>query len=259
MLNEEGYLLAAGKVLEYAFCGSRGSSGPVILLLHEGLGCCAMWKDFPRQLASACKLPVLSYSRAGYGRSEAAGLPWPVSYMHDEALVTLPAFLDAAGTAQVILVGHSDGASIASIYAGSPMGADIRGLVLMAPHFFVEDISLKSIIAARKLYDQGDLRRGLEKYHGLNTDEAFNGWNGAWLNPEFREWNITSCLAAIKAPVLGLQGADDEYGTSAQLEAMKQHCTAAVETHMLARCGHSPHRDQPEMSLKVIAKFVAQL
>ena len=259
MLTDEGYLLAAGKVLEYAFYDSRGSSGPVIVLLHEGLGCCAMWKDFPRQLAGACNLPVLSYSRAGYGRSEAAGLPWPVSYMHDEALLTLPALLEAAGMTEVILAGHSDGASIASIYAGSPVCANIRGLVLMAPHFFVEDISLKSIVAARKHYQQGDLRKGLEKYHGINTDEAFGGWNGAWLNPDFRDWNITNYLKTIKVPVLGLQGADDEYGTIAQLEAMKRHCTASVEAHVLENCGHSPHRDQPEKSLEVIANFIAHL
>lgn len=258
-LNEQGYLLAAGKVLEYVFYESPGSGGPVIVLLHEGLGCCSMWKDFPKRLASVCNLPVLAYSRAGYGRSEGAGLPWPVSYMHDEALLTLPALLDAAGMTEVILAGHSDGASIAAIYAGSPVCASVRGLVLMAPHFFVEDISLASIAAARKLYEQGDLKNRLEKYHGINTDEAFHGWNGAWLDPDFRDWNITNYLEAIRVPILGVQGADDEYGTIAQLEAVAKYSTASTETHVLDNCGHAPHRDQPEKSLEVIAKFVARL
>lgn len=258
-LNEQGYLLAVRKVLEYAFCDSPGATGPVIVLVHEGLGCCAMWKSFPKQLASACNLPVLSYSRSGYGRSEGAGLPWPVSYMHDEALLTLPALLEAAGRTEAILVGHSDGASIAAIYAGSPKCTGVRGLVLMAPHFFVEDISLKSIETARKLYEQGDLKKGLEKYHGINTDEAFHGWNGVWLNPDFRDWNITSYLEAIKVPVLALQGVDDQYGTTAQLEAVTQYCRAPTETHLLENCGHSPHHDQSEKSLEVIANFVAQL
>lgn len=258
-LNEQGYFLAAGKVLEYTFCDSPGATGPVIVLLHEGLGCCAMWKNFPQRLANTCSLPVLSYSRSGYGRSEGAGLPWPVSYMHDEALSTLPALLAAAGSPEAILVGHSDGASIAAIYAGSPECTDVRGLVLMAPHFFVEEISIKSIQSVRKLYEQGDLKMALEKYHGINTDEAFYGWNGAWLNPDFRDWNITNYLEAIKAPILALQGADDEYGTAAQLEAMTRYCRASVETHLLEDCGHSPHRDQTEMSLQVIGNFVAQL
>jgi pimeloyl-ACP methyl ester carboxylesterase len=258
-LNEQGYLLAAGKVLEYAFCDSSDATEPVLVLLHEGLGCCAMWKDFPQQLARACNLPVLSYSRSGYGRSEGAGLPWPVSYMHDEALLTLPALLEAAGRAEAILVGHSDGASIAAIHAGSPVCADVKGVVLMAPHFFVEDVSIKSIQTAHKLYEQGDLKNGLEKYHGINTDEAFHGWNGAWLNPDFRDWNITNYLEAIKVPVLALQGADDEYGTAAQLLSVTRHCRTPSETHLFEDCGHSPHRDQTEKSLQVIANFVAQL
>ena len=258
-LTENGYLHAAGSVLEYAFNGDRTSSGPVIVLLHEGLGCCAMWKDLPQKLASVCGLPVLSYSRGGYGRSEGVGLPWPVSYMHDEAQVTLPAVLDAAGISNAILIGHSDGASIAAIHVGGSTKADILGLVLMAPHFFVEDVSIQSIHKARKAYEAGDLKPGLERYHGINTNEAFYGWNGAWLDPDFRNWNITSYLENIDAPVLGLQGADDDYGTKAQLEAITQYSNGRTETVLIEDCGHSPYRDQPEMSLNVIANFVAHL
>lgn len=258
-LNEQGYLFAAGKALEYAYCGGAGAREPVIVLLHEGLGCCAMWKEFPQQLSLACKLPVLSYSRAGYGRSEGIGLPRSVNYMHHEALETLPALLPASGISQVILVGHSDGASIATIHAGSSTSPGILGLVLMAPHFFVEDISVQSIAAARKAFDTGDLRQGLEKYHGTNTDEAFYGWNGAWLDPAFREWDITGYLKDIRVPVLGVQGVDDEYGTAAQLEALKDYCTAPAETVLIKNCGHAPHRDQPEFTIKAIAKFIAQL
>lgn len=258
-LSKTGYLLVEGRALEYSFHGGGTAGTPVIVLLHEGLGCCAMWKDFPMWLAVACKLPVLSYSRAGYGRSDSLGLPWPVSYMHNEARTTLPALLKAAAIDDVILVGHSDGASIATIYAGGPFGANVRGLVLMAPHFFVEDVSIASIQTARQIYEAGDLKAGLERYHGINTNEAFHGWNGAWLDPQFRHWNITTSLASVSAPVLGLQGADDEYGTAAQLDALNEHCKGHVETAMLKNCGHAPHRDQPEMSLELIGKFVAQL
>ncbi len=257
-LSEQGFLLVAGRALEYTYFGACEGRDPVIVLLHEGLGCCAMWHDFPQQLNAACRLPVLSYSRAGYGRSDGIGLPWPISYMHDEALITLPALLDAAGIDDAILVGHSDGASIATIYAGSAPRAAICGVVLMAPHFFVEDISVASIAAAGDEYRNGDLRSALMRYHGLNTDEAFRGWNGAWLDPEFRDWDITGFLAKLAAPVLGIQGADDQYGTAAQLDAIDAHCAAPAEALMLDDCGHSPHRDQPDRVLRAIAKFVAQ-
>lgn len=258
-LSEQGYILAAGKALEYVFCDEGNADGPAIVLLHEGLGCCSLWKEFPQALAKACDLQVIAYSRAGYGRSESHGLPWPVSYMHDEALITLPAFLAAAGITDCVLVGHSDGASISTIFAGGAAPGNIRGLVLMAPHFFVEDISISSIAAARQAYETGELKVRLERFHGINTDEAFYGWNGAWLDPEFRDWDITGYLQTISAPVLGIQGTDDEYGTSAQLDAIENHCTPPFETVFFDNCGHFPHREQTDRSLEVIAKFVAQL
>ncbi len=258
-LSEQGYLYAAGKVLEYQYCAGSSTGKPTIVLLHEGLGCCAMWRKFPTQLNAATGLAVFGYSRAGYGRSGAGRLPWPVSYMHDEALEVLPQVLSAAGVGSAVLVGHSDGASIATIYAGGLKQNAACGLVLMAPHFFVEDISIKSIAKARRAFDSGALRSSLEKYHGPNTTEAFNGWNGAWLNPKFRKWNITSYLPKIAVPVLALQGADDEYGTGAQLAALEVECAAPIKLELIEECGHAPYRDQPALTTKVVADFIAQL
>ncbi len=258
-LSEHGYLHAAGNVLEYRYRAAGRSDGPAIVLLHEGLGCCAMWRDFPERLSAATGLAAFSYSRAGYGRSSSAGLPWSVRYMHNEALDVLPAVLAVAGIGTAVLVGHSDGASIAAIYAGGVSPNAACGIILMAPHLFVEDLSLQSIAKARDMFETGDLRGGLKKFHGHNTHEAFNGWNGAWLDPDFRDWNITAYLADIQVPVLALQGIDDEYGTAAQLAALKTGCRAPVETRLIDKCGHAPQRDQPELAVTEIANFIARL
>ena len=191
------------------------------------------------------------YSRAGYGESDAAPLPRSVRYMHEEAEL-LPEILAAAGIDDPVLVGHSDGASIAIIHAGS--GGKARALVLEAPHVFTEQMGLRSIANAREAYERGDLRQRLAKYH-QDVDAAFWGWNRPWLDPEFRDWNLEEFLPRIAAPVLVVQGEQDEYGTGKQIDAIRRGARS-VEVLLLPRCGHSPHRDQPEAALRGIAAFV---
>jgi pimeloyl-ACP methyl ester carboxylesterase len=178
--------------------------------------------------------------------------------MHDEALVVLPAGLDAASVRDAILVGHSDGASIALIHAGSPKGGRVRALVLEAPHVFCEDLSVRSITAAAERYRRGELRR-LERHHGPNVDVAFWGWNRVWLDPAFRDWNIEEYLPAVRVPALLIQGEDDEYGTLRQLDAIEAGCRGPVERLVLPQCGHSPHRDQPDRTLAAMAAFVREI
>jgi pimeloyl-ACP methyl ester carboxylesterase len=218
-----------------------------------------MWRDFPARLAEATGLGALVYSRGGYGRSDPVALPRPLRFMHDEALVSLPEVLDAAGVREAILVGHSDGASIALVHAARPDSGRIRALVLEAPHVFCEELSVRSIAAAAERYRDGDLRRALERHHGSNVDVAFWGWNRAWLDPGFRDWSIEESLPFVLVPVLLIQGEDDEYGTPRQLDVIEARSGGPVERLMLARCGHSPHRDQPERTLVAMTAFVRKV
>ncbi len=228
-------------------------------MLHEGLGCVGLWKDFPERLARASGCGVLVYSRLGYGASDPAELPRPLSYMHDEALQTLPEVLDRAKIRRAVLVGHSDGASIALIHAGGLVDPRIQGLVLMAPHVFVEPLSVASIAKTATLFIDAGLRDRLKRYQGDNVDSAFWGWNRVWLNPAFLQWNIESYLPQIQLPVLLLQGLDDEYGTDQQLQALESQVAGPVQTHRLACCGHAPFRDQPHLSKQLIINFIRQL
>jgi pimeloyl-ACP methyl ester carboxylesterase len=235
-----------------------GGDGPTLVFLHEGLGSVGLWRDFPRKLSEATGLPAFVYSRAGYGKSDPVPLPRPVTYMHEEAKA-LPRILRAAGIDDAILVGHSDGASIAILYAGDA-AADLphcRGLALEAPHVFAEEMGLRSIEKAREAYVKGDLRARLARWH-QDVDAAFWGWNGPWLHPDFRAWNIESSLPRIQAPVLVVQGVDDEYGTKAQVEAIARQASR-VETLMLERCGHAPHKDQPEATLRAMTYFARSI
>ena len=225
--------------------------GPTLVFLHEGLGSLGLWRDFPRRLVEETGLGAFVYSRAGYGKSDPAPLPRPVRYMHDEAAL-LPKILAEAGIEEPILVGHSDGASIAIIYAGQGNGA--RALILEAPHVFAEEGGLESIAKMRELYRTTDLREKLSRWHA-NVDAAFNGWNGAWLDPEFRKWNLEEFLPRIEQPVLIIQGKDDEYGTLKQVEAIERGAHH-VQSLLLDDCGHSPHRDQPEKTLEAMARFI---
>jgi pimeloyl-ACP methyl ester carboxylesterase len=215
-----------------------------------------MWRDFPEKLARRTGYGVLVYSRPGYGKSDPVPLPRPLDYMHREALDVLPQVLDQAGVRKAILIGHSDGASIATIYAGSRQDFRVRGLVLLAPHFFVEDISIKSIAEAREAYEKSDLRTRLARHHGDNVDVAFRGWNDAWLDPGFRNWRIDDAVAHVRVPILIVQGKDDQYGTLAQLRLAETDAYCPVETEILERCGHSPQVDQPEKTLEAVAEFV---
>lgn len=242
-------MIAGGHRLEATWIAPR--SGRVLVFLHEGLGCASQWRSFPAEVAEATGLGALVYSRWGYGGSDPVTPPRPLRYMHDEAetLAEILAPLDEA-----VLVGHSDGGSIALLAGGHPR---VRGLVLLAPHVFCEDISVESITAAAAAYQEGDLRERLARYHGDNVDGAFWGWNLAWLDPAFRAWNITDCLPAIIAPVLLVQGAEDPYGTLAQLDAIERGVRGPVQRLVLPGCEHAPQRDA--RSAPVIADFVRGL
>ena len=252
--------LPGGRV-EYRWAGAqlRDAALPVIVMLHEGLGCIALWKDFPDRVAAATGLPVLVYSRVGYGGSAPCALPRPLTYMHGEGERELPALLAALGIGRHILLGHSDGASIALIYAGAAARDSLLGVAVLAPHSFCEEVSVTSIAAAGRAYADGDLRGRLEKYHGANVDCAFRGWCDAWLDPDFMKWNIEGYVDRITAPVLVIQGEDDEYGTAAQVDSIARRVQGPVETLLLPGCGHSPHRDQPEATLKAVAGFAAKV
>ena len=248
-----------GQELECVRIGSD-RAGPTLVFLHEGLGSVASWRDFPRRVADVTGRPVLVYSRAGYGRSSRLASPRTPRYMHDEALITLPALLDALAISDPILIGHSDGASIALIHAGSGI-RPVRAVVAMAPHVFVEALSISGIEKAKEAFertDMRDLRARLGRYHA-DADAAFRGWNDVWLSPGFRDWNIEYSLPGIGCPLLLIQGRDDEYGTMAQLDAIERGVSRTTERVELDACGHSPQRDQPEATLAAIAGFVAAL
>ncbi len=253
------FLEVDGRRLEYVRHGPPPQEAPTLVLLHEGLGCAAMWKDFPARLAEATGLGALVYSRLGYGASDPCEVPRPLSYMHDAASGELPGVLAAAGIRQSILVGHSDGGSIALVYASNNPSGALLGLILEAPHVFVEDISVASIADARQAYEDGNLKRQLEKYHGPNVDGAFWGWNDAWLDPEFRKWNLEKYLPGVEAPVLVIQGEDDQYGTRAQADAIVAQAGGGADLLMVPECGHSPHRDQGDTVLAAMTAFVEGL
>ncbi|MBV9772436.1 MAG: alpha/beta hydrolase [Gemmatimonadetes bacterium] len=250
------YLHAGGHRLEYAWFGPEPDRAPTLVFLHEGLGCVATWRDFPARVAEATGCGALVYSRAGYGASDPVALPRPVSFMHREGLDVLPEVLEAAGVRDAILVGHSDGASISLVHAGSGSAPRVRGVIVEAPHVFVEEVSVASIARIGEAYRSTELPGKLARYHGDNTECAFRGWNEVWLDPEFRAWNIEEYLPRITVPVLVVQGEDDEYGTLAQVEAIRRQAGGPVETLVLPECGHSPHRDQPERTLEAMARFV---
>jgi len=244
-----------GLTIESAWHGPSPQQAPTLVLLHEGLGCVAMWRDFPARLAERTGCGVFVYSRPGCGASDPVPLPRSLDYMHEEAAL-LPQVLDAAGINKCILVGHSDGASIAVIHAGSAQDFRVRALALLAPHFFVEEITTRSIAETKRAYEQGDLRRRLARYH-RHVDAAFYGWAEPWLG--FDGWNIEAELAHVRVPILILQGLDDQYGSAAQIERAREVAYCPVEAMLLERCAHSPHLDQPEATLAAVAEFVARV
>jgi pimeloyl-ACP methyl ester carboxylesterase len=253
VMTEAGIILD-GRRLEAAWWGPHPAQAPTLVLLHEGLGCVELWRDVPERLAAETGHGVFAYSRFGYGRSDPAPLPRPMTYMRDEALKVLPRMLDAAGITRAILIGHSDGGSIASIYAGAVRDPRIAGVVLIAAHFFVEDLNIESIARIRTEYETKDLRSRLERYH-TNVDVAFRGWNDAWLDPRFRDFDITEYLPTIPVPVLALQGADDPYGTEAQLQVLRRHVTSPLKTKLIPGARHAPHLEAKETTIPIIASF----
>ena len=250
--------LAGGRI-EYQLIRPGAQHGRCIVMLHEGLGSLAMWRDFPSQLAHATQCDVLVYSRYGYGQSAPIGAPYDVGYMHREALQVLPELLDALHIDQPVLLGHSDGASIALIHAGGA-GRLLSGLIVMAPHVLVEDISITSIAAAKEAYRTTDLRQKLARYHA-DVDAAFWSWNDIWLLPAFRDWNIEQYLPGITCPILAIQGEDDEYGTMTQIERIAQQAIQSADVCLLRLedCRHSPHKDQLSAVIEAITHFVDRL
>ena len=251
---------AGGARLECGWWGAREGAGPVLALLHEGLGCVRMWRDFPAALHERTGLPVFAWSRAGYGGSDPAELPRGVDYMHVEGCEVVDTVLDAAGIDDAVLVGHSDGASIAIVHAGGNAGgaaSRVRALVLLAPHVFCEEVGIASIRAAGSAFRDGGLRERLARYHGDRVDEAFFGWHDAWLQPGFRQWSIESFLPGIHVPVLLIQGDRDAYGSVAQLDAIERGAAGPVTRRWLENCGHAPHRERPKETLDAIATFLA--
>ena len=250
--SPSAFVNVRGRSLEYRRIAAAADS-PTLVFLHEGLGSISQWRDFPARIVAGTGLPAIVYARYGHGQSEVLQPPHGVDFMHRDALESLPEFLRQLGIERPILIGHSDGASIALIYAGA--GHPLQGLVAMAPHVFVEDISVQGIAAAKRAFETTDLPQKLARHH-RDPVKTFYGWNDVWLAPEFRGWNIEGFLPAIKCPLLAIQGHDDEYGSMAQVDAIARQVSGPVEMLKLEHCGHSPHQDQPKIVAKAIVEFV---
>ncbi|HEY0023180.1 MAG TPA: alpha/beta hydrolase [Longimicrobium sp.] len=251
-------LLTIGGVrLECRWIGPGPDEAPTIVFLHEGLGSVSTWRGFPQALTEVTGCGALVYSRAGYGRSEPVVLPRPVEFMHREAEV-LDEVLRAANVRRAVLFGHSDGASIALIHAGSHPSDIVAGLVLEAPHVFVEDVSVDSIAQIGDAYRSTDLRERLARHH-QHVDVAFWGWNGVWLDPDFRAWNIEHLLPSIRVPALVIQGEADEYGTWAQVESIQRLSGGPVDVLRIADCGHAPHVQHPGLVMDAATRFIGGL
>jgi pimeloyl-ACP methyl ester carboxylesterase len=245
--------------LEYCWVGVEESNQPVIVFLHEGLGCLALWRNFPHLLCQKLGMRGFIYSRAGYGNSDPCILPRPLTYMHDEGKDILPLILEKAGIRETILVGHSDGGSIALIHAGSTSASPITAIITLAAHVFSESRCMGSFLAAKNNYESGDLRGKLKKYHGNNVDVAFYGWHDSWVHPDFESWNIEEFLPPIDVPALVIQGADDAYGTKLQVDAIVAGIGSSVESHIIPDCGHAPHLEKPEATMSLICDFINRL
>ena len=249
-------IVVAESELEFFRIPAVDRTLPSLVFLHEGLGSAALWRGFPNSLAQRTGCEAIVYSRRGNGFSTALHEPRSVDYMHGEALEVLPELLGRLGVENPVLIGHSDGASIALIYAARHPGA-VRGLVLEAPHLFVEEASLRSIAAIRTEYETTDLRARMARYHA-EVDATFYGWNDVWLSAEFRAWNIESYAADVQAPVFAVQGIDDEYGTTLQLERLAQLAPAKVDRLLPADCKHAPHRDRPALIESAVAAWIGE-
>ncbi len=252
-----GRLEADGKRLEYACWGPPPAEAPTLVLLHEGLGCVDLWRDVPARLAEATGFSVVGYSRAGYGQSDPADLPRPLDYMTLEAVKVLPEVLDALAVQAVVLIGHSDGATIAAEFAGRVVDDRLRGLVLIAPHFFTEETGLAEIATAREAYVTSELKGRMAKYH-RDPDNAFFGWNDAWLDPGFEAWNVAEVIDSWRVPCLALQGAADQYGTPAQIREIEARSPEVVKTLIVDGAHHAPHLEKPDLVVPAIAEFCTE-
>ena len=246
-------MLVDGREIEIAWWGNTASTRPTVVLLHEGLGSVSMWRDLPGAIAERTGCRVMAYSRFGHGTSDPPAAAHTVAFMHDEARL-LPVILDAAGVDKPILFGHSDGGSIALIFAAQ-QPARVHAMILEAPHVFVEDVSVASIERVTAAYETTDLRSRLAKYH-RDVETAFRGWSDVWLHPEFREWNLEAMLPQVTCPVLLIQGEDDEYGTMRQIDAISAQVSGPLSRLELPHCGHSPHRDRRDAVLEAMAAFI---
>ncbi|HEU4410180.1 MAG TPA: alpha/beta fold hydrolase [Polyangiaceae bacterium] len=246
-------LTLAGGEIEARWAGAPAEDA--LVLLHEGLGSVAQWRGVPDELARRTGRPVFAYSRFGYGGSSRCALPRPHDYLEREAVDVLPRVLEAAGIRGGHLVGHSDGATIALLYAARCAPPGLRGLVLEAPHVFVEHACDDELRRAREAYERGDLRARLARYHGDQVDVAFYGWNDTWLDPAYGSWNIEALLPSVRVPSLVIQGENDRYGTRAHADAIVRR-VGAPSTLLLLPCGHTPHRELPEETFGAIASFL---
>ena len=250
------HIVVNGLRLEYRDYPATVAGRPELLLLHEGLGCVAMWRNFPEKLAAATGCRVIVWSRAGYGGSQAYAEPRSTRYMHREAEEALPALLAELKIERPLLIGHSDGGSIALIFAGAFPGVP-RGIAVLAPHEFVEAETLAGIREARTAWQTTDLPQKLARYHHAQTERVFSDWNDCWLSPPFRDWNIEEYLPRIRCPVLAIQGEDDEYATLRQIDAIAEQ-VPGTQLLKLANCGHTPQRDQEAAVLEALTAFVAR-
>lgn len=255
-LPRDGFVEVAGRRLEFVHLGPAPDAAPTLVLLHEGLGSTGLWLDFPEKLQTATGCGVFVFSRAGYGKSDPVSLPRPLDYMQREAEEVLPPLLDTIGLRRGVLVGHSDGASIAAHHLGRIRDPRIEAAVLIAPHFFVEEMCVAAIAEAKVAWETTDLPTRLGRWHA-RPEVAFLGWNGAWLDPEFRRWDIRSSLETIARPMLVIQGADDQYGTLAQPQAAVDLSPAPVRIEILPAVRHSPHREARDATVAAIVRFFA--
>jgi pimeloyl-ACP methyl ester carboxylesterase len=251
--TQSSFVTVQGRRLEYRRIAATRPNTPTLVFLHEGLGSVSLWRDFPAKVAQATGCGAVVYSRYGYGQSDVLEAPHKVDYMHREAREALPELLDKLGILDPLLIGHSDGASIALIYAAAHPG--MKGLIVEAPHIFVEDTGVQSIAAARIAFETADLPARLARHHA-DPAKTFYGWNDIWLHPDFRAWDIEALLPGIDCPLLAIQGLDDEYGTLRHLDAIVRQVKGRVTLVKLEACGHTPHRDQPSATLAAMAGFV---
>jgi pimeloyl-ACP methyl ester carboxylesterase len=239
---------------------SRGGSPeqPNLVFLHEGLGCTAMWHDFPARVVEDTGLCGISYDRSGYGRSHGTSPPRGKNYLQIEAREILPRFLESQKIEKAVLVGHSDGGSIA-LLAAAACPEKISGIVTEAAHVFVENLTLEGIRDTVAAYETRDLEKRLGRYHGAKVRDLFFAWADTWLSPSFRDWNIEGCLDKIQCPSLVIQGLEDPYGTVLQVQSIVAGIGAQATPLLIPECGHAPHRDAPAQVCRAIVEFVNTL